>query len=123
MAKDAKANGYGFISNTLKALAKNEMAHARVFYDFILNKGKNGKATDCKNCGYKSIEISASYPFTNYVLPESLHLESETELHESAEVYKVFRETALKEGFKDVAEAFHYVVQIEHCHHMQLKEL
>ncbi len=123
MAKDAKANGYGFISNTLKMLAKNEMAHARVFYDFILNKGKTGKATDCKNGGYKNIEICAGLPFTNYVLPESLKMESETELHENQEVYKVFEKVAMEEGFKDVAECFHYVVQIEHCHYMLLKEL
>ncbi len=123
MAKDAKANGYGFISNTLKALAKNEMAHARVFYDYILNQGKKGTATDCKNDGYKNININAGYPFSNYVLPKSLHLESEIELHENEEVYKVFEKTAMEEGFKDVAESFHYVVQIEHCHYMLLKEL
>lgn len=123
MAKDAKANGYGFISNTLIALAKNEMAHARVFYDYILNQGKKGTATDCKNDGYKNIDIATGYPFPNYVLPNSLHLESEIELHENEEVYKTFEKVAMEEGFKDVAESFHYVVQIEHCHYLQLKEL
>lgn len=122
MAKDAKANGYGFISNTLKTLAKNEMAHARVFYDFILNKGQKGKATECKDCGYKNIDLCAGFPFTNYVLPEALNIESQTELTEN-KIYKEFEEVALKEGFKDVAEAFHYVVQIEHCHYLLLKEL
>lgn len=123
MAKDAKAKGFGFISNTLKTLAKNEMAHARVFYDYILNQGKKGTATDCKCKGYKNIDISLGLPFTNYVLPDSLHMESETELLENQEVYKVFEKVAMEEGFKDVAETFHYVVQIEHCHYMLLKEL
>lgn len=123
MAKDAKAKGFGFISNTLKTLAKNEMSHARVFYDYILNQGKKGTATDCKCKGYKNIDISLGLPFTNYVLPDSLHMESETELHENQEVYKVFEKVAMEEGFKDVAETFHYVVQIEHCHYMLLKEL
>ncbi|MCI7002863.1 MAG: hypothetical protein MR904_00780 [Clostridia bacterium] len=123
MAKDAKANGYGFLADTFKALAKNEMAHARVFYDYLLNQGKKGTATDCKNCGYKNIDIAMGIPFTNYVLPESLHYESETELHENQEVYKVFEKEAMDEGFKDVAESFHYVVQVEHCHYLKLKEL
>lgn len=123
MAKDAKAKGFGFISNTLKTLAKNEMAHARVFYDYILNQGKKGTAEDCKNDGYKNIEVCAGFPFGNYCLPISLQLEGLVELHENEEVYKVFEKTALEEGFKDVAESFHFVVQVEHCHYLLLKEL
>ncbi|MBE7074652.1 MAG: rubrerythrin family protein [Clostridiales bacterium] len=123
MAKDAKANGYGFISNTLKMLAKNEMAHARVFYDFLLNKGKLGDATDCKDWGYDNIDLCFGFPFPNYVMPESLKMESDVELHECDEIYKHFEQTALDEGYQDVANAFHHVVQVEHCHHLLLKEL
>lgn len=122
MAKDAKAKGYGFLSNTLKTLAKNEMAHARVFYDFILNKGKPARGSDCPDCGYENLQINAGYPFTNYCLPKSLGIESQTELKER-EIYKEFEQTAKKEGFKEVAEAFNHVVQVENCHHLQLKEL
>ena len=121
MAKDAKANGYGFISNTLKMLAKNEMAHAGIYYKFILNEGKTGM--ECEDCGTFNIDVCAGYPFTNYTLPESLKLTSEVEKHESAEVYKEFEETALREGFKDVAKAFHHIIQVENCHHLLLKEL
>ena len=41
----------------------------------------------------------------------------------NSEVYKEFEATALEEGFQDVAKAFHHVIQVENCHHMQLKEL
>ena len=121
MAKDAKAKGYGFISNTLKTLAKNEMAHARVFYDLILCDGKSG--CECSDCGEKNIDICAGYPFTNYVLPDSLNIASEIEHKESQKIYKEFEATALEEGFKDVAKAFHHTVQVENCHFMQLQEL
>ena len=123
MAKDAKSKGLGFVSSALKTIAKNEMAHARVFYDFLLNKGKPGDATCCKNCGYDNIDICFGFPYPNYVLPESLGLESEVELHECDAIYKHFEETALEEGYQEVADAFHHVVQVEHCHHLQLKEL
>ena len=121
MAKDAKAKGYGFISNTLKMLAKNEMAHAGVFYNLILCNGKNGKK--CEDCGVGNIEVTAGLPYTNYVLPEALRLTSEVEKHESDEVYKEFEETALREGFKEVAKVFHHVLQVENCHHLLLDEL
>lgn len=123
MAKDAKAKGYGYISNLLKMIAKNEMAHARVFYDFILNKGKPGRATECDDCGYKNIDVCAGLPFTNYVLPDSLDITGGIELHESDDIYKTFREIAIEEGYQEVADAFHYTVQIEHCHYLQLKEI
>lgn len=123
MAKDAKAKGYGFISNTLKLLAKNEMAHARIFYDFILSNGKPCEEITEDCCGQINIDICAGFPFTNYILPESLFISSDLEKKESSSIYKEFEETAMQEGFKDVAKAFHHVVQVENCHHLQLKEL
>ena len=120
MSKDAKAKGLGFISNQLKMIAKNEMAHAAVFYNFILCDGNI--CDRCDECGTQNIDVCAGLPFTNYVLPESLKLTSETEKHESDTLYKEFEETALKEGFKDIAKAFHHVVQVENCHHLLLDE-
>ena len=121
MAKDAKAKGLGFISNTLKMLAKNEMAHAIVFYNLILCEGKAG--CQGEGPGQFNVDVCAGYPFTNYVLPEALKLSGDTEKHESDEVYKEFEATAVEEGFKDVAKAFHHTIQVENCHHLLLEEL
>ena len=121
MAKDAKKNGYGFISNTLKMLAKNEMAHAGVFYNLLLCEGKLN--FECKECGFENIDTCAGMPYTSYVLPDSLKYFSEIEKHESDDLYKHYEETAMEEGFKDVAKAFHHVLQVENCHHLMLKEL
>ena len=121
MAKDAKAKGYGFIHDTLKMLAKNEMAHAIVFYDLILCEGKRN--CECEDRGYQNIDVCAGLPFTNYVLPEALRITSEIEHKESVEIYKEFERTAMEEGFKEVANAFHHTIQVENCHHMLLSEL
>ena len=121
MAKDAKAKGYGFLNKTFKQIATNEMAHARVFYDFLLNQGKTGDVQGSEGCD--NIELTFGLPYPNYQIPKSLSVTSVIEKHESAQIYKEFEEVALKEGFKDVAKAFHHVVQVENCHHLQLKEL
>ena len=121
MAKDAKKKGFGFISNTLKMLAKNEMAHAGVFYNLILCQGKNG--CDGAGEGVCNMDVCAGFPFTNYVLPDALKYTAEVEKQDSDEVYKEFEETALREGFKDVAKAFHHTLQVENCHHLLLEEL
>lgn len=89
MAKDAKTKGLGFLSNQFKMLAKNEMAHATVFYNFILQGGKMG--TGCEDCGTENIEICASLPFMNYVLPKSMELVANMEKHESTVLYKTLR--------------------------------
>ena len=98
MAKDAKSKGYGFISNTLKMLAKNEMAHAGVLYNMILCEGKNAKCEE--TAGTFNIQVDCALPYTNYVFPESLKYSSETEKHESDKIYKEFESVALEEGFK-----------------------
>ena len=109
------------MAKSLKMLAKNEMAHAGVFYNLLLCEGNQGNG--CKNKGTANIDVSAGLPFTNYTLPESLKLSGEIEKHESAEVYKEFEETAMREGFKEVAKAFHHVLQVENCHHLMLEEI
>lgn len=121
MAKDAKSKGFGFLNKTFKQLATNEMAHARVFYDFILNEGKSD--CKCNGEGCENIDVSVGLPYPNYMIPDSLKISSVIEKHESAKIYKEFEIIASEEGFEDVAKAFGHVVQVENCHHLQLKEL
>ena len=74
MSKLAIQNSQKFISDTLKTLAKNEMAHAKVFYDHILQlSGGN----------VKNISIEAGYPFEEPELKNSLREESKIELSEA----------------------------------------
>jgi len=114
LSKMALQEQQQFISDTLKTLAKNEMAHAKVFYDHLLEKS---------NGSIKNISIEAGYPFTNPELKTSLSEESEIELSEADNIYPAFARIAKDEGFDDIAKSFELVANIEMTHHKILKYL
>ena len=70
MSKLALQDQQKFISDTLKTLAKNEMAHAKAFYDLILQNSGGS---------VKNIAIEAGYPFGAPQLSTSLLEESRVE--------------------------------------------
>ena len=107
IAKQAVADGFSYISDTMKMLAKNEMAHARVFYDHLL-KYSNGTLSN--------IEICAGYPFEDYALETSLKDSAGAELSEAKNIYPTFAKIAKDEGFKEIAESFELVAQVEKEH-------
>lgn len=108
MSKMALQDQQKFISDTLKTLAKNEMAHAKVFYDFII-KLSGGNV--------KNIAIEAGYPFDVPELSNSLLEESKIELSEAENIYPSFARIARDEGFAEVAKAFEFVANVESTHH------
>ena len=111
IAKEAMSQGYSYISDTLKALAKNEMAHARVFYDHLLELS-NGKLSN--------IEISAGYPFEDYELSNSLKNAAGAELSEAKNIYPTFAKIARDEGFIEVAKSFELISLVEKEHFEKL---
>ena len=72
VSKMALADDQKFLSDTMKTLAKNEMAHAKLFYDYIVEKGSA-----------KNIGIEAGFPFETAELKFSLKNEAENELAEA----------------------------------------
>lgn len=113
MATQAQNEKLVYIKDTLKLIAKNEMAHAKLFYDYITDK-----------CGEKcEVELSADYPYINPCLGNSLKAESEIEKAEFDTIYPKFAEIARKEGFKDIAESFELVAEVEKSHAEILKKL
>ena len=114
MSKMALQNQMQFISDTMKTLAKNEMAHAKVFYDFILEKSEGG---------VRNIAIEAGFPFDAPELETSLLEEAKTELSEANNIYPSFARIAKDEGFHDIAKAFEMVANVESTHHRILQYL
>ncbi len=114
MSKMALADQQKFLSDTMKTLAKNEMAHAKVVYDHIL-KHSGGSV--------KNISIEAGYPFDEPELSSSLLQESLIELSEAENIYPSFARIARDEGFADIAQSFDMIAQIESTHHQILKYL
>ena len=106
MAKQAQSEELEFLKSTFKTLAKNEMAHAKLFYNYIIENAKD----------YHNIPIEAGYPFVNPVLCESLPNEAQFELFEAEKVYPSFARVAKDEGFLDIAKSFEQVAEIEKSH-------
>ena len=97
-----------------KTLAKNEMAHAKTFFDLISKHGPNEE---------KNIEIKAGYPFENGELLDLIKSAANNEKSESTSVYPSFAKIAEDEGFKDIAEKFKLVALVENDHFMIIEDL
>lgn len=113
IAQNAMQEGYKYIETLMKQQAKNEMSHAKTFYNHIQNLGGSEQY----------IEINAGYPFPVCDLKEGLKLASKTEYVEFKNVYPAFAKIAKDEGFKDVAESFELVAKVERCHHLMNEEI
>lgn len=113
MATKAQQEQLVFIKDTLKMLAKNEMAHAKLFYDYILEKSGG----DC------DVNICADYPYVEPALADSLKAEVEIELDEFENQYPNFAKVAAEEGFDDVANSFMVVSKVEKTHAEMLRLL
>ena len=114
MAKEAEQNQMFYVSTLLKILAKNEMAHAKTFYNHILEnlKSKNG-----------NVNIEAGFPFKNSELNHSLKEASQIEEYEGNNIYTSFAKIAKDEGFINIAKTFEEVANVEKIHSQKLSQL
>ncbi len=111
MAKAALSEGYSYISDQLKALAKNEMAHASMIYGLILEKLDKGK---------DNVPIEAGYPFEPSLLKVSLSTSAEIEEYEAKNIYPSFAKVAKDEGFPEIAKKILFIAKVEETHHQKL---
>lgn len=103
ISKSAMSEGFVFISDYLKTIAKHKMAHASILYQIMLEE--SGKAKD-------NVEINAGYPFENYILKTSLQDSSEIERYEGENLYSYFSSIAKDEGYSEIAKKFEYMAEI-----------
>lgn len=113
LAQQAKDDNLNYLMGLLKTLAKNEMSHAKLFYDYILKYGN----------GQKNIEITAGFPFPPYALDPGLKDASDAEFSQFDNIYPAFAKVARDEGYNDVADTLLMTATVEDCHAKQLAEL
>lgn len=114
LAKMAQEEGYAYLQTILKTHAKNEMAHARKFYNLL--------ADNC-SCKQRNIEITGGYPFTKGTLLEGLKDTIDTENSQSTVVYPDFAKIAKDEGYPDIAKTFLFAGSVENCHKLMLQQI
>lgn len=114
IAKKAKSSGYFYLSTIMKMLAKNEMAHASVIYDYLLKYGGEN---------IENIEIQAGYPFEDYCLEKGFKACSGAEKSQAKNIYPHFAKIAQDEGFEDIANTINLIAEVEMQHSNVLSEM
>ncbi|MDD5633768.1 MAG: rubrerythrin family protein [Candidatus Omnitrophica bacterium] len=108
-ASVAQKAGYEQISGIFLETADNEKEHAKRFFKFL----EGGDA-----------EITASYPAGIIGTTEkNLEAAANGENMEWTSIYKDFESVARKEGFKDVADTFKEIAEVEQRHETRYRKL
>lgn len=107
-AKAAKEEGYEQIASIFLETAENEKEHAERFYEHI-----------GKTIGH----VDGSYPFELGTTEENLQAAIDGEHEEWAILYAEGEKTAREEGFDEVADTFHYIINSEQHHYNRYKKL
>ena len=104
-ASCATSEGYHALARLFDFTAKQEQAHATVFYNFL------------KEVNDTNFDISASYPVNVYTSTrDHLNAAVKNEYEEHNSIYRSFAETAKQEGFNQIANAFGQISEIEKIH-------
>jgi len=108
-ASIAKKEGYEQISAIFIETADNEKEHAKVFFDYL----QGG-----------DVEIKATYPAGKIRnTSENLFAAANGEKLEWSKIYKDFESTARKEGFKEIANSFKQIAEVEEQHEKRYRKL
>jgi len=108
-ASVAKKEGYEQISTIFLETADNEKEHAKVFFKHL----KGGE-----------VEITASYPAGKIsTTAENLLAAADGEKMEWETLYPDFEKIARKEGFKEVADSFKEISEVEEQHEKRYRKL
>lgn len=107
-AKQAKKDGYEQIAAIFLETAENEKEHAKLFYEYI---------------GDTKGHVNGTYPFELGTTEENLESAAAGENEEWAILYAEGERIAREEGFEDVANTFHYVIDAEKHHERRYLKL
>jgi len=108
-ASVAKKENYEQISAIFLETAENEKEHAKVFFKYL----EGGM-----------VEITASYPAGKIgTTAENLLEAADGEKMEWSKLYPEFEKTARKEGFKEIADSFKEIAEVEEQHEKRYRKL
>lgn len=104
-ASFADKQGMNAVARVFLFTAEQELAHAKVFFDFL------------KTMSGENVFIDAGYPVESYESLEAvLDGARHNEYEEYESIYKSFAEAATREGFTAIAAAFESISEIEKIH-------
>ena len=104
-ADKALQEGYKILSDEIRKIAKNEVNHAKVFFELITDNVGNRD----------NIEFTAGYPFEGTTLEEGLKFAVKEEKAE-VDIYQNYAKIADEEGFTEIANKFRLISAVEEHH-------
>jgi rubrerythrin len=111
-ASVAKKEGYEQISAIFLETADNEKEHAKIFFQHL------------QSYGGLPLEIDAKYPAGKIgTTKENLLAAANGEKEEWGTLYPEFEKIARKEGFKEIADSFKEIAEVEEKHEKRYRKL
>jgi len=108
----AKKEGFRQIEAIFQETADNEKEHAGIFFRYL------------EKSGGAPLEITAEYPAGKIsTTEENLLAAAEGEKAEWGTIYPDFKDTAEKEGFKEIAVSFQEIAEVEEQHEKRYRKL
>lgn len=104
-SKLADKENQELLSSVFLETAQNEAAHAKVFFDFLI-----------QGLGKAEIKVDTSYPIGFGTTSENLQYAAEGEKAEWGTAYPSFADIAKSEGFPEIETAFKNIASIEKNH-------
>ncbi len=100
-------DGHEALYRTVTEIENNELAHAKVFLNFL---------TANSSFGYENIDITAGYPYKLGNSELNLKSAAEGENDEATVIYPKFAEIARSENFPEIAAAYDFIASVESEH-------
>lgn len=113
-ASAMRKEGHEALYRRITAIENNELAHAKVFMNFLTNNS---------DFGFNNIDISAGYSYKLGTLKVNLESAAEGENEEATIVYPRFAEIARKEKFPEIAATYELIAKVESEHNKVFTEM
>ena len=111
-AEVAEKEGYYHVRDIFHETGDNELEHAKVFYDHLIEKGCEGV-----------IHVDSGYPLSVGSTAENLKAAADGEYEEFIDLYKQAAIDAEEEGYDDIAESFQEILEVEERHYERYMKL
>lgn len=113
-AKKLRDEGYEALYRTVTEIENNELAHAKMFYNYL---------TDNPDFGYKNIDIDGGYPYILGTVTVNLQSAAAGESDEANIIYPKFAKIAREEGFAEIATTYELIAKVEAEHEKIFKAM
>lgn len=113
-ANQLRREGNEYLYRVISEISHNEHAHAKIFWNYLVQSGQNG---------FPNIDFDAGYPYVAGDSIVNLTSAAHGEEQEATEIYPKFAEIARQENFPQIATSFEQIAKIEASHNQMFTKM